>query len=94
MTILRNYKLPNGFSLRQLLKLVSAANQFKSQVSFASNGYLLNSKGVLGMVLFFSQFPQTEEVQFIIEGTDANEATQILESILYAGSTLSVGSKS
>ncbi|WP_282936146.1 HPr family phosphocarrier protein [Paenibacillus sp. RC67] len=94
MTILRSYKFPNGFSLRQILKFASAANQFQSQVSFASDGYLFNSKGVLGMVLFFSQFPRTEEIQLIIEGTDANEATTILESILYAGSTFSVGTKS
>ena len=94
MKILRSYQFPNGFSLRQILKFVSAANQFKCQVSFASDGYLLNSKGVLGMVLFFSQFPRTEEIQLIIEGTDADEANKILESILYSGSSYAYSAKS
>ncbi|UUZ84733.1 HPr family phosphocarrier protein [Paenibacillus sp. P26] len=88
MTILRNYKFPNGFSLKQILDFVSAANRFKSQVSFVSGGDLLNCKGVLGMVSYFAQFPRIEEIQLIIEGTDAEEANQILESILYTGSAL------
>ncbi|WP_420852195.1 HPr family phosphocarrier protein [Paenibacillus hamazuiensis] len=77
-------------SLKQTLDFVNEANRFKSHISFSSGGYVLNCKGVLGMVSFFSQSRTFEEIQLIIDGADAEEANKVLESILFTCSAPSL----
>ncbi|MFC0215941.1 HPr family phosphocarrier protein [Paenibacillus chartarius] len=83
MSVSRRIQLPPNFTLKQTLDFVEAANRFKSNVSFHSNGYLLNCKGVLGMVSFCLQFQSRGELQLIIDGPDEEEANAALESLLH-----------
>lgn len=73
MRIETEIAIPEHFTLDRIISFVSMAGKLKSSIFFNSNGYLINCKGILGMVSFYLTFHKGGTVHLVVDGSDAEE---------------------
>ncbi|MBN1379078.1 MAG: HPr family phosphocarrier protein [Gammaproteobacteria bacterium] len=69
-----------GLHARAAAKLVSLASGFDSDIEIARDGRRVNGKSIMGVMMLAAS--QGAKVTFYVDGTDADEAMQKMESLV------------
>lgn len=76
-------KNPSGIHARPASRFVSAANKFESKLTIIKDGKAINGKSILGVL--GAAITCGSEVEFILEGSDEQEALQALVALVDSG---------
>jgi phosphocarrier protein HPr len=69
-----------GLHARAAAKFVSTASRFASSIQVARNGQRVNGKSIMGVMMLAAS--QGTQIELLIEGDDAEEAWDALESLI------------
>jgi phosphocarrier protein len=72
-----------GLHARAAVKLVTTANQFRSDISVRVHGMLVNGKSVMGLLTLAAA--QRAEIVVTCEGDDAGAAMEAVAAVIEAG---------
>ncbi len=71
MTVIQKVKLKKGFTVRNIIELVTVNERFRSEIYFVKDHLKCNGKSLLGLMSLLLVTKIGEEYEIIIQGEDA-----------------------